>query len=74
MAQPAVDRNVPRASHDSDEIELQDIGGDDSEREQVNLPPADGGYQAWLMLAGCFVINVLIWGKDVRVRATRTID
>lgn len=27
------------------------------------LPPADSGYQAWLALAGCFVINVLIWGS-----------
>ncbi|KAK4547460.1 hypothetical protein LTR36_001116 [Oleoguttula mirabilis] len=26
------------------------------------LPPTDGGYQAWLVLAGCFVINVFIWG------------
>ena len=27
------------------------------------LPPADRGLQAWLLLAGCFVINVLIWGE-----------
>ena len=43
-------------------IELQDAQISQSEREQVSLPPADGGYQAWLVLAGCFVINVLIWG------------
>ncbi|KAK4977559.1 hypothetical protein LTR42_001929 [Elasticomyces elasticus] len=28
----------------------------------ASLPPADEGYQAWLVLAGCFIINVLIWG------------
>lgn len=32
-----------------------------AEREQVALPPTDGGYQAWLLLTGCFVINILIW-------------
>lgn len=26
------------------------------------LPPTDRGYQAWLLLSGCFLINVLIWG------------
>lgn len=32
------------------------------EPEPVALPPTDGGKDAWLLLAGCFVINVLIWG------------
>lgn len=55
------------SSHNSEstrqsDIELQDLQTTHSEREQVSLPPADGGYQAWLLLAGCFVINVLIWG------------
>jgi hypothetical protein len=66
----AVERTRPTdpAEHRSNEsaarndIELQDIQTQSSEREQVNLPPVDGGYQAWLLLAGCFVINVLIWG------------
>lgn len=44
------------------DIELRPIRSHTLEREQVNLPPVDGGYQAWLLLAGCFVINVLIWG------------
>jgi hypothetical protein len=33
------------------------------EREQVNLPRADGGREAWLFLAGCFIIEALVWGK-----------
>ena len=46
------------------DIELQNITSQEREREQIILPPTDGGYQAWLLLAGCFVINVLIWGPQ----------
>jgi hypothetical protein len=31
--------------------------------EQVNLPRADGGLEAWLFLAGCFTIEALVWGR-----------
>ena len=60
------------ASNPREDIELQNlrapnlppeqIARQGPEREQASLPPADGGYQAWLLLGGCFVINVLIWG------------
>jgi len=26
------------------------------------LPRADGGKEAWLVLSGCFVLEVLVWG------------
>lgn len=26
------------------------------------LPPVDGGKDAWLVLAGCFVLEALVWG------------
>ena len=57
MEQPIPDE--PGAQTD---IELRPIATQSSEREQISLPPVDGGLQAWLLLAGCFVINVLIWG------------
>lgn len=38
------------------------------EPEQSALPPTDGGFEAWLLLAGCFVVNVLIWGTSIRDR------
>ena len=47
------------------DVELQDIDiahQGQQERVQVVLPDADEGFQAWALLAGCFVINVLIWG------------
>ena len=66
MAQSAVPENEASsrvaATTDGNDIELQDEGVAQSEREQIALPPVDKGYQAWLLLAGCFVINVLIWG------------
>jgi hypothetical protein len=51
---------------DTNGLELQCIRAreaDNNGREQVALAPADTGYRAWLLLAGCFVINVLIWGE-----------
>ena len=58
------DHSTPSLTADENEIELQNIQNRDGEREQATLPPTDGGYQAWLLLAGCFVINVLIWGRQ----------
>lgn len=33
--------------------------------DQEALPPADGGKEAWLFLAACFIIEALIWGMSV---------
>ncbi|KAF4628960.1 hypothetical protein G7Y89_g9186 [Cudoniella acicularis] len=33
----------------------------DEENEVANLPRADGGRDAWLFLAGCFVFEALVW-------------
>lgn len=35
------------------------------EQEQVSLPRADGGREAWLFLAGCFCIEALTFGECV---------
>lgn len=35
----------------------------DGEREQINLPRADGGKDAWLFLLGCFMLEALVWGE-----------
>ena len=66
MVHPIQPRNLddihsapPNGGND---IELQDVRGREEEREQIVLAPVDKGIQAWLLLAGCFVINVLIWG------------
>ena len=30
--------------------------------EMPSLPPVDGGKDAWLFLAACFMIEGLVWG------------
>ncbi|KAK5120507.1 hypothetical protein LTR85_006162 [Meristemomyces frigidus] len=53
------------ASEHQPEIQ-NEIDSDEATSRQQHphdaLPPTDGGYQAWLLLAGCFIINVLVWG------------
>ncbi|WDK15584.1 major facilitator superfamily transporter [Colletotrichum graminicola] len=34
----------------------------DEGQEFPSLPPVDGGRQAWLFLAACFAIEMLVWG------------
>jgi hypothetical protein len=41
----------------------QQLPADIGEREQINLPKADGGKEAWLFLCGCFTIEALVWGR-----------
>lgn len=55
------------------DVELQNVRRSSSEREQIIHPPTDTGYRAWLLLAGCFVINVLIWGTSGPKRVTKCI-
>lgn len=35
---------------------------DGHEHEMASLPPVDGGKDAWLFLAACFMIEALVWG------------
>jgi hypothetical protein len=36
----------------------------DEEKGNI-IPRADGGRDAWLFLAGCFVFEALIWGESL---------
>ena len=40
-------------------------GNSSSNSTEGNVPRADGGRDAWLFLAGCFVFEALIWGKGL---------
>lgn len=44
------------ASHITEEQETVE------EIEQVSLPPTDRGKEAWLVLAGCSLIQIPVWG------------
>jgi hypothetical protein len=48
----------PRAA--SPEHHAED--GNEHEMEMASLPPVDGGKDAWLFLAACFMIEGLVWG------------
>jgi hypothetical protein len=56
---------VPIHARDAEEAwrTVQQVPSDIGEREQVNLPRADGGKDAWLFLCGCFTIEALVWGR-----------
>ena len=30
--------------------------------QEFSLPEADGGKEAWLFLAGCFMVEAIVWG------------
>ena len=38
------------------------------ERGQAfSLPEADGGRDAWLFLAGCFMVEAMVWGASLSI-------
>ncbi|RHZ60768.1 hypothetical protein CDV55_103831 [Aspergillus turcosus] len=39
-----------------------DFSDDIDEFDDSRLPPVDGGYQAWLFLAACFMVEGIVWG------------
>lgn len=38
---------------------------DEQSTDEEKLPPVDGGFQAWMFLGACVMIEALIWGKPV---------
>ena len=48
-----------RMSADNNEMHQQETV---VEIEQVSLPPTDRGRDAWLVLAGCSLIQIPVWG------------
>lgn len=41
---------------------IQPTHPDGDDVQARTLPRADGGKDAWLVLAGCFVLEALVWG------------
>lgn len=48
---------MDRSSDTSEETCAESLDG-------PRVPPADGGKDAWLFLAGCFTIEMLLWGES----------
>jgi len=48
-------------SNSQEEIENQQL--DEQHGLEFSLPQADGGKDAWLFLAACFIVEALVWGN-----------
>ncbi|OSS54394.1 hypothetical protein B5807_01084 [Epicoccum nigrum] len=55
-------RRISQANADSNEMHQQQTV---TEIEQVSLPPTDRGREAWLVLAGCSLIQIPVWGYSI---------
>ncbi|KAI0430435.1 MFS general substrate transporter [Xylaria sp. FL1042] len=55
-----VEHDDARSPVESLEQEVNDNNRDGN--PEFSLPPVDGGREAWLFLAACFVVDALIWG------------
>lgn len=53
-------RSISRADRSDREIHYQEAV---EEIEQPSLPPTDRGREAWLVLAGCSLIQIPVWGR-----------
>jgi hypothetical protein len=53
---------LPNSQSDVEEGQNIDKEGGLDE-EEIYAPRADGGKDAWLFLAGCFIFEALIWGE-----------
>ena len=65
--------NTQWSLHRSVEIELDTRSTSTTEPNDSNygisaLPPADGGRQAYLFLAGCFILEATVWGVSIIYR------
>jgi hypothetical protein len=70
QSQSSISReSVPIDTHHTEDAwhTEQQLPADIGEREQANLPRADGGKEAWLFLCGCFTIEALVWGRLERL-------
>lgn len=53
-----------RSSRASRDAEAVPVGAPSTEIEMQALPPADHGREAYLVLAGCSLIQAPVWGEQ----------
>jgi hypothetical protein len=54
-------RSFDRLGQEQNSDEIQDH----AQNTEFSLPQVDGGKDAWLFLAACFVVEALVWGKYI---------
>lgn len=66
QAQPATElSHLASQGHPSSEQTWHAEVTAPTEIEQVELPPTDTGRAAWLVLAGCSLIQLPVWGTQL---------
>jgi hypothetical protein len=48
--------------HDLGEYGVVEPSENHAGNQEFSLPRADGGKEAWLFLAACFIVEALVWG------------
>jgi hypothetical protein len=54
---------IPMGTLPSNQEETENQRLDEQHGPEFSLPQADGGKDAWLFLAACFIVEALVWGK-----------
>ncbi|KAI0976265.1 MFS general substrate transporter [Xylaria arbuscula] len=66
MSQESIELGIVNTiqRHPESRVGSLEQGVDDNSQgnPEFSLPPADGGKEAWLFLAACFVVDALVWG------------
>jgi hypothetical protein len=63
MSQDVIELRSPSAGVVPAPEALSHSVDDDQSHPSFALPRADGGKDAWLVLASCFILEATVWGK-----------
>jgi hypothetical protein len=47
------------------DVEMAEKTPSQTDAQSASLPPVDRGHQAWLFLAGCYVMEALVFGTPL---------
>ena len=68
-AAPA-EASPPVSSNPHEDVRHVTNDSSSGEVEQASLPPTDRGQAAWLVLAGCSIIQAPVWGTQTKIYTT----
>lgn len=64
--------SVPASGQQTPREMVDDDTASQAPMTEFSLPPADGGKQAWLFLAACWVIEAVTFGKPLQANTMRS--
>lgn len=80
-----INKSSEDEKRESDAAAVVELGPDDVETQResqsqsqeelgLSIPPPDTSKEAWLFLAACFMMEVMVWGELVERRIYRVFD